>query len=139
MTKTDRLIKHLLFLGLILLFGSIFFRTCNSDYMTHKDRKCVLLDKMVVDGGKYSDNFYFILKEERGIVFDLIVAPATYSQTKVGDTVIFNLRQFDIKQTSQENTIDFFGGFGSLAMLIVVFVSYVLFLLGAFNTNERSY
>jgi len=81
----------------------------NNDYLDRKDRRCVVLDKLESFGGhKSSSHFYLILKEERGIIFDLIVSPATYSQSKVGETLVFNLKQMDIRQTPKENLIYFF-------------------------------
>lgn len=91
----------------LIIFGIIVY---NNDYMVSKDRKCVVLDKLTTTGGyKSSGNFYLILREERGIVFDLIVSPATFSQSKIGDTLYFSLRQQEIKQTPNENLIYFFG------------------------------
>ena len=90
-----------------IIFGVIYY---NNDYMEFKDRKCTVLDKMTTTGGyKSSGHFYLVLKEERGIVFDLIVSPATFSQSKIGDIKYFNLRQLEIKQTPMNNTIYFFG------------------------------
>lgn len=90
-----------------IIFGIIYY---NNDYMEFKYRKCIVLDKMTTTGGyKSSGHFYLVLKEERGIVFDLIVSPATFSQSKIGDTKYFNLRQLEIKQTPMNNVIYFFG------------------------------
>lgn len=102
-----------------IIFGIIYY---NNDYMEFKDRKCIVLDKMTTTGSyKSSGCFYLVLKEERGIVFDLIVSPATFSQSKIGDTKYFNLRQLEIKQTPMNNAIYFLGsvifgviGFGCL-------------------------
>lgn len=88
-----------------------------NDYTKYKDRKCLVLDKMTTTGGyKSSGQFYLVLREERGILFDIIVSPSTFSQTQIGETAIFNLRQFDIKQTIRENVLYFF------APIIVVFL-----------------
>ena len=82
----------------------------NNDYMKSKERKCTIVDKLTTsDGYKHSGNFYLVLKEEQGHVFDIIVSPSTYSQSDVGDIKMFNLRQIDIKQTVKENLIYFFG------------------------------
>lgn len=77
----------------------------NNDYLTYKDRNCVVVDKLEQMSNRRSthSDFILILKEERGIIFDIIVSPSTYSQSKVGQKIIFNLRQFDIKQTPKEN------------------------------------
>ena len=99
----------------LIIFGIIYY---NNDYMEFKERRCIVLDKMTTTGGyKSSGHFYLVLKEERGIVFDLIVSPATFSQSKIGDTIYFNLRQLEIKQTPMNNAIYFFGSiiFGVIA------------------------
>lgn len=99
----------MLIIGLIAMTTFIIIHT-NNYYMEYKDRKCVVLDKLTTNGGyKSSGNFYLVLKEERGIKFDIIVSPTTYSQAKKNEIIHFNLRQFDIKQTSRENIIYFFG------------------------------
>jgi len=69
-----------------------------------------------------------VLKEERGIVFDLIVSPAAFSQSKIGDTKYVSLREMDIKQTPIENLIYvfayiIFGGI-SLVALVTGWVEY---------------
>lgn len=99
----------------LIIFGIIYY---NNDYMDFKVRKCIVMDKMTTTGGSRSSGaFYLVLKEERGIVFDLIVSPATFSQSKMGDTKYFNLRELEIKQTPMNNAIYFFGYvfFGALA------------------------
>lgn len=103
-----------------IIFGIIYY---NNDYMEFKDRKCIVLDKMTTTGGyKSLSNFYLVLKEERGIVFDLIVSPATFSQSKIGDTKYFNLRQLEIRQTPINNAIYFFGSviFGVIAFVCLI-------------------
>lgn len=86
-----------------IIFGIIYY---NNDYMEFKDRKCIVLDKMTTTGGyKHSGHFYLVLKEERGIVFDLIVSPATFSQSKIADIKYFNLRQLEIRQTPMDKAI----------------------------------
>jgi hypothetical protein len=97
--------------GLAIVFGLItYIFDQHNTYMRFKQRKCIILDKLITPPGyKHSADLYLVLKEERGIVFDLNVAPATYSQHKIGDTIHFTLRDFDIKQTRRDNTIYFFG------------------------------
>lgn len=104
----------------IIIFGIIY---CNNDYMEFKKRKCIVLDKMTTTGGyKSSGRFYLILKEERGIVFDIIVSPSTFSQSKIGDIKYFNLRQLEIKQTSMNNVIYFFCPilFGTIGIVCLI-------------------
>ncbi len=118
----------LIIIGILLTSISI-YNSCNNDYMEFKERKCIVLNKLVIDGGKYSDNFYLVLKEERGIIFDLIVSPSTYSQADSGEIIYFNLRQFDIKQTTKENWKDFFGviilfAIGVVLTFVAIFFPY---------------
>lgn len=89
--------------------------------MTFKDRNCVVVDKIQSNGTyKHDGNFYLVLREERGIVFDIIVDAATYTQAKKDKIITFNLRQFDIKQTPKENILYFFG---TIIVLIVGLIS----------------
>jgi hypothetical protein len=95
----------------------------NNDYMQFKMRKCTVVDMLKTNGtGKSSGRFYLVLKEERGILFDIIVSPTTYSQSKIGNTKLFDLRQMDIKQTPFENLIYFIGGviFGSVGFVCII-------------------
>jgi len=115
----------------IVIMCFITYNFFNNDYMTHKDRNCVVLDKIQSNGGyKYPGNFYLILKEERGIVFDIIVDAATYTQSKIGQNITFSLRQHDIKQTQKENILYFFGPI--LFLMFTLFV-IMLFLIDYLN------
>lgn len=92
--------------------------------MDYKVHECIVLDKMTTPGSyRNAGNFYLVLKEEKGTVFDLIVAPRTFSQSKIGSIKYFNLRQFDIKQTPINNAIYFFGLmiFGAIGFTCLVF------------------
>ena len=114
--------NRLLVVGLLslIIFGIIYY---NNDYMEFKERKCVVLDKMITSGGyKSSGCFYLVLKEEKGVIFDLIVSPATFSQSKIGDIKHFNLRQLEIKQTSTDNLIYLFGSiiFGVISFVCLI-------------------
>ena len=103
-----------------IIFGIIYY---NNDYMEFKDRKCIVLDKMTTAGGyKSSGRSYLVLKEERGIVFDLMVSPAVFSQSKIGDTKHFSLRQLEIKQTPMNNAIYFVGSviFGAIGFVCLI-------------------
>ncbi len=97
----------------------------DGEYMKFKIRHCTVIDKLQSNGSyENSGNFYLVLKEERGIVFDIIVSPATYSQAKIGSSISFDLRNFDIKQTQKENVLYFFGD------VVVVLIGIVFILLG---------
>lgn len=117
----------------ITIIGLIFMVTfivisINNDYLEYKTRTCLVLDKLSTPGGyKSSGHFYLVLKEERGIVFDLIVSPATYSQSYKGEIVHFNLRQMDIRQTPRENIIFFFGQiFAAAAFIVFIIIGIIL-------------
>lgn len=101
----------------------------NNEYLKDSRRKCKVLDKVQSRGGYRSgEHFYLILKEERKIVFSLIVSPATYSQAEIGSSIYFKLRQFDIKQTTKENVIYvfcyLFFGFLSLVLVLLIIIIY---------------
>lgn len=92
--------------------------------MDSKIRKCIVLDKLVSQGSyKRSGEFYLILKEEKGLVFDLIVSPSTFSQSHIGDRIYFRLRDFDIRQTYFNNLIYFIlpAVIGPLSILLLLF------------------
>ena len=103
----------LIIVGIIslILFGIIY---TNSDYLTYKEHKCRVLDKPPVKTeiyGKFNNSprFYLSLKDESEITFDLLVSPSLYLQSKPGDILYFDLRRMDIKQTTWDNLIYFFG------------------------------
>lgn len=103
-----------------VLYFAIFY---NNEYMRFRERKCIVLDKLPTpDGYKRSSRLYLILKEERGIVFDQMVSPATFSQHKKDDIIYFDLRNMDIEQTTKDNVIYFFG---SVIMMLLTFGSWV--------------
>jgi len=63
----------------------------------NKDRNCLILHKMETSGSyKYGGSLYLILKEERGIIFDLRVSPSVYYQSKIGDYTIFRVPEGSI-------------------------------------------
>lgn len=96
----------------------------NNDYMSFKDRECLVIDKIQSDGSyKSSVRFYLILKEKStGINFDLIVNPTTYTLAQKNDIKIFNLRDFDIQQNHKDNIIYFIGTCIFISLTIVFFV-----------------
>jgi hypothetical protein len=99
----------LIITGLVFLFITFIIWT-NNDYMTYKNERVMVIDKLTTTGGyKTSGHFYLILKTEQNQVFDLSVTPATFSQSQIGDMKTFNLRPFDIKQSPSENALYFFG------------------------------
>lgn len=102
--------------GWVLLLFFIVIINVTNDYTKEKDIKCVVLDKLT-SGGE-SSNFYLVLKDDKNRVFDLIVSPATYSQSKVGSNLVFSLEEMDIRQTVWDNII-----YGILPILL-----YLLFI-----------
>lgn len=97
-----------LMLGAALLsIGFIMFFT--DPYGKYKKTECVVLDKVQDAGGyKSSAHFYLVLRDKENYVFDLIVTPATYSQARIGQAISFDLRDFDIRQTTVNNLYVFF-------------------------------
>ncbi len=123
--NSDRQIG-IIFLKIGLVLGLLCtLLASNNDYAHYKERQVVVLDKLA-DDGRYG-HFYLVLKEERGIVFDLIVSPATYSQTKIGDKKIFSLRESSIRNSVLGSTVDLIiiilGAFG----ITFVFVGACIF------------
>jgi len=94
-----------MFLISSIIFSIIYY---NNEYMLEKSVKCTVINKLESQG-RYSSNFYLVLKEENEIIFDITVTPSNYSQLNIGDIAYFNLRKFDIKQTKIDNAIYFFG------------------------------
>lgn len=129
--KTLKFLGYLAIIALTVLYFSMFH---NNEYMKFKIRKCIVVDRVQTQGGrKAAGRFYLVLKEERGIIFDIIVSPATFSQKKKDDVVYFNLRNFDIKQTSKDNTLYFFGTIivflmmlGSWLIIIIYFGNKII-------------
>lgn len=69
------------------------------------------MDKMIINNGKSSDRTVLILKElKTGKLFDLGVTLATYSQAKVGETLVFNLQESEIQQTAKGDLMIMFLG-----------------------------
>ncbi len=78
------------------------------EYTKYEVRECIVVDRLP-DPGRYSSNYYLILREKStGRLFDLSVSPTSYTQAYKGKKVYFNLRGFDIKQTSTQNIGWFF-------------------------------
>lgn len=90
------------------------------EYGHYKDRNCIVLDKLQ-SSGRYSGNFYLVMEEDRGIVFDRNVRPSTYSQAEVGQNIVLRLRDMDIKQTKSGNALNF--------LLIILGSAAISFLL----------
>lgn len=123
--------------GWVLLLFFIVIINVTNDYTKDKDVKCVVLDKLT-SGGE-SSKFYLVLKDDKNRVFDLIVSPATYSQSKVGSNLVFSLEEMDIRQTVWNNII-----YGILPILlyslfIIVFIFSLIFHYDEDNKIKDNY
>ena len=122
-------IKKLLSLISIVIISVTVYNFFNNDYMTDKNRDCVVVDKIQSNGSyKHDGNFYLVLREERGIIFDLIVDAATYTQAKIGQNITFSLRQFDIVQTPKENILYFFGPIIVLIFGLIFIIALITYI-----------
>lgn len=127
--------KKLLLISVIITIITYLFHV-NNDYMTFKNTECVVLDKMTTTGGrKSSGKFYLVLKDNKGEVFDLIVAPSTFYQAKEGKKIVFNLRPMDIKQTPMENTIFFFGEAVLMSICLAFWIVSFIYLIYFLHNN----
>lgn len=104
--KHKYIILYIIFLvGLVVMFRY-------NTYMTYRDYdvKVVQLYQGEIDGKHSQIDFTGVFRtKDTGIIFDLPISAATYSQLQVGDYTQFNLRPFDIKQTFKENLIWYMG------------------------------
>lgn len=118
------------FIVTLFLISITYHFSSNNEYLKYKNTKCIVLDKIQTRPGyKSSAMFYLILKEEKNRVFELSVSPATFSQSKIGDKVNFNLREMDIKQTRKDNFIFFFGEVFLMAITTISVGGTILILL----------
>ena len=121
--------KRIFYLIGIAVISIIMYVCSNNDYLTHKDRNCVVVDKIQSIGSyKHHGNFYLVLREERGIVFDIIVDAATYTQAKKDQNITFSLRQMDIKQTPKENILYFFGPIIVLIFGLIFIIALITYI-----------
>lgn len=100
------------------------------DYRTEKETKCVLLDKLeTVEGSRkhLRSAFYFVLEDTKGRKFDISVGITDYSQTEIGDTIYFNLKESQIQGNSKLNGIDVLGVFIFILSILVLIVSVLVF------------
>ena len=100
------------------------------DYRTEKETKCVLLDKLeTVEGSRkhLRSAFYFVLEDTKGRKFDISVGITDYSQTEIGDTIYFNLKESRIQGNSKLNGIDVLGVFIFILSILVLIVSVLVF------------
>jgi hypothetical protein len=117
------LLNPITIIGFISLILSIVIHV-NDDYMVRKERKCIVLDKLENIGGyRTSGRYYLILKEERGIVFEIVVSPAVYSQSRIGQRVIKNLSEYEIQSEINKTLIYFIGGIMSKTCAVVFLIA----------------
>ena len=78
--------------------------------------------------GKYSKlEFIAVYKDEQGRVFDRRVSPSFYTLLNKGDTIAIEIREMDIKQTTKDNLIWFFGTVLLVSICITGFITCIVF------------
>ena len=97
-------IMRIIGLATFVLFLAL-FKGC-ADYTTPTRTEVQVIDKME-SAGKYNSNFYLILKDTKGRVFDEYVSAADYSQCEKGKSYYMEIKEMDIKQTPMKNTFFF--------------------------------
>ena len=132
-TYLKNLLKNSVFiLGVVSLIIFTIIQA-NNDYLEYKVVNCTVIDKLQSSGSyKHHGYFYLVLRDERGVNFDLIVSPATYSQASVNEHISFNLREMDIQQSFKNNLIYFFGS------VVFCVIGFVCFFAGLFFNKELS-
>lgn len=87
--------------------------------------------------GKYSKlEFIAVYKDEQGRVFDRHVSPSFYTLLNKGDTIAIEIREMDIKQTTKDNLIWFFGTVLLVSICITGFITCIVFGI-AYLIDER--
>ena len=87
--------------------------------------------------GKYSKlEFIAVYKDEQGRVFDRHVSPSFYTLLNKGDTIAIEIREMDIKQTTKDNLIWFFGTVLLVSICITGFITCIVFGV-AYLIDER--
>jgi len=90
--------------------------------MEYKDRVCIVLDKISI-----SNKLFLILKEQdNNKTFEILASPSLYSTSDKGDILILSLRDFDIKQTMQDNMIFLVGSLLSLGLAISFLIALII-------------
>ncbi|BBC78137.1 Hypothetical protein KNT65_gp089 [Escherichia phage EcS1] len=128
-------------IALCIIISVMFTFSHNNDYMSEKSYTVETTQLYSGQGtGRYaSTEFIGVFKTEDNVYFDLRLKPSTYSQLKVGEKVVFDLRPMDIKQTPMENLIWFFGG---VILWSISIVGGIVCLIGiakpsAFEDNDE--
>lgn len=112
----------------LLVFSILHF---NDDYTVPMNRQCEVLDKIQMQGGyKYPGHFYLILRDEKQRTFDLIVTPATFSQSRIGQIITFKIREHDIRQNNTDMNLYIFLKLlsGAVAFLLII-ASIICFII----------
>ena len=125
-TKTKGIL--MMIVGAIIVICTFLYP--KPDYMIERDHDCVVLDKLQTSAGyKVQAKFILVLKDVKSNrVFDLDVTPATYSQAKRNDVLVFSLREYDIHQEENWNRNAILGLFIPCILgLIVIFWGWFLF------------
>lgn len=127
-TYLKNLLKNSVFiLGVVSLIIFTIIQS-NNDYLEYKVVNCTVIDKLQSYGSyKHNGHFYLVLRDERGVNFDIIVSPTAYSQASVNERISFNLREMDIQQSFKNNLIYFFGAIASGVIGFVCFFAGLFF------------
>lgn len=96
----------MLVLAFILLYSS--YAYFHNDYMTRSPLTVTVYDKLTLPGRNTAD-LSIVYKTQAGVYFDRYVSHSTYATSHVGDTYTIMIRPFDVRQTSSQNVIYFFG------------------------------
>lgn len=115
------IIKKTLIVSIILMLPLI---NGFIDYTTYDPVRCKVIDKFQTNGGyKRSGRFYLVVTHEDGRVFDIIVSPATYSTSSVGDYKTLEIREMDVAQTPTKNLLYFFAPCVLFSIILVAGVN----------------
>ena len=90
------------------------------------------------DSSKSGVYYYLILREhDRQRTFNIIVSPATYSQTKIGAIKTYKLQDSRVNQSKRENVIH--GLFAVFCIIVSVIggMSFVFWLFAQWNKEEQ--
>lgn len=105
-------------LGCILL---MWWAESTNYYLNTRPYEVEVVEKYkgVSDGKHAKMEFIGVYRTTDGMVFDRYLSAATYFQTAVGDKFTMDLKPMDIKQSTKENLVFFFGHVILMAILFV--------------------
>lgn len=102
-------------LGVVSLYNS------QNDYTTYRDYDVTVVNTFTGTTGRSSLQFIAVYELPNGQRFDKFISASTYASIKPGDNFRVNLRPFDVKQTTKDNILWFFGAavLNSLAIITI--------------------